>query len=232
MAITCLGIIPARGGSKGVLRKNIRMVADLPLIAYSINAAASSNTLADFVVSTDDDEIANISNSFGAKILKRPPTLAADNTPMLPVIRHVFSEIKTKSGDDYDIGVILQPTAPMRTAEDIDQAVNILISTGADSVVSVYRVYDHHPARMYKIENDCLVSLEEEPGSRLRQELPPVYHRNGAIYAFRRTMVEQTNSLIGLNTRPYIMPDERSVNIDTEIDLLLADLLLRRKNFG
>jgi CMP-N-acetylneuraminic acid synthetase len=228
MKPACLGIIPARGGSKGVSRKNIRQVAGQPLIAYSIQSARASRHLTHFVISTEDDEIASVSRSFGAEVLPRPIELAGDKTPMLPVVRAVFSTLEAKLGTRFDYGVLLQPTAPMRTAEDIDQAVTILRETGADSVVSVYRVYDHHPARMYRLENEKLVPLENEPAGRLRQDLPAVYHRNGAIYAFRRGLIDELDSLIGPDTRPYIMPEERSINIDNEIDLLLADLLLQR----
>ena len=228
MKPACLGIIPARGGSKGVLRKNIRLVAGLPLIAYSILAAQKSPSLTHIIVSTEDAEIAEVARSFGAQVLPRPAELAGDKTPMLPVVRDVFSTLEKQLNLKFSCGVLLQPTAPLRTADDIDQAVSILSQTGADSVVSVYRVYDHHPARMYRLENERLVPLENEPVGRLRQDLPAVYHRNGAVYAFRRGLIDVTDSLIGPDTRPYIMPEERSVNIDNEIDLLLADLLLQK----
>ena len=224
----CLGIIPARGGSKGVLRKNIRMVAGQPLIAYSIQAALASNLISQLVVSTEDDEIASVARSLGADVLPRPLELAGDKTPMLPVVRDVFSTLEAKLGARFEYGVLLQPTAPLRTAEDIDQAVKILQQTSSDTVVSVYRVYDHHPARMYRLENERLIPLEPEPSGRLRQDLPAVYHRNGAIYAFRRALIVEMDSLIGPDTRPYIMPEERSVNIDNETDLLLAELLIQR----
>ena len=228
MKPACLGIIPARGGSKGVLRKNIRIVAGQPLIAYSIQAARASQVLTRLVVSTEDDEIASVARTLGADVLPRPAELAGDKTPMLPVVRDVFTTLEAKLGLRFEYGVLLQPTAPMRTSADIDAAVTILRETGADSVVSVYRVYDHHPARMYRMENERLVPLENEPVGRLRQDLPAVYHRNGAIYAFRRSLIDEIDSLIGPDTRPYIMPEERSVNIDNETDLLLADLLLQR----
>ena len=224
----CLGIIPARGGSKGVLRKNIRLVAGQPLIAYSIQAAQASQVLTHCVISTEDGEIASIARALGAEVLPRPTELAGDITPMLPVVRDVFSTLETRLGTRFEYGVLLQPTAPMRTAADIDAAVTILRETSADSVVSVYRVYDHHPARMYRMENERLIPLENEPVGRLRQDLPAVYHRNGAIYAFRRGLIDEIENLIGPDTRPYIMPEERSINIDNETDLLLADLLLQR----
>ena len=158
----------------------------------------------------------------------RPDHLAGDETPMIPVIRHVIEQLERERGIHFDYCVLLQPTAPMRTSEDIIAAVNILLETGADSVVSVYKVSDHHPSRMYRIENDRLIPLQGEPQNRLRQSLPPVYHRNGAVYAFQRSLIERADTIIGPDVRPYVMPEDRSVNIDNEIDLLLADLLLRR----
>ncbi len=223
-----LGIIPARGGSKGVLRKNIRLVAGKPLISYSIEAALQSRRLSPIIVSTDDSEIAEVSESLGAEILLRPVELSGDETPMISVVRHVIEQLERERSLRFDYCVLLQPTAPMRTAEDINAAVDILINTGADSVVSVYRVGDHHPSRMYHIEDEKLIPLQSEPQNRLRQSLPPVYHRNGAVYAFQRSLLERADSLIGPDVRPYIMPEERSVNIDNEIELLLADLLLKR----
>lgn len=229
MGLTCLGIIPARGGSKGVVRKNIRSVAGRPLIAYTIDAARDSHRLTRFVVSTEDAEIAEVARSLGCEVVDRPVELAADDTPMVPVARHALETVERAAGVRFDYGVILQPTTPLRTGEDIDRALQILIETQADSVISVYRVFDHHPARMYRLENERLVPYAPELPSRLRQELPPVYHRNGAIYAFRRALVEDEGTLIGPDTRPHIMPAERSINIDNEMDLLLADLVLRRR---
>jgi len=228
MAPNILGLIPARGGSKGVLRKNIRIVAGKPLISYSIQAALKSGLLNPVIVSTDDREIAEVSATFGAEVLMRPDYLAGDETPMIPVIRHVIEQLERERYIHFDYCVLLQPTAPMRTAEDINATVNILMETGADSVVSVYKVSDHHPSRMYRIENDRLIPLQGEPQNRLRQSLPPVYHRNGAVYAFQRSLIERADTIIGPDVRPYVMPEDRSVNIDNEIDLLLADLLLRR----
>ncbi len=228
MAPNILGLIPARGGSKGVLRKNIRIVAGEPLISYSIQAALKSDLLKPVIVSTEDREIAEVSVTFGAEVLMRPDHLAGDETPMIPVIRHVIEQLERERDIHFDCCVLLQPTAPMRTAEDINAAVNILMETGADSVVSVYKVSDHHPSRMYRIENDRLIPLQGEPQNRLRQSLPPVYHRNGAVYAFQRSLIERADTIIGPDVRPYVMPEDRSVNIDNEIDLLLADLLLRR----
>lgn len=221
-----LAIIPARGGSKAVLRKNIRLVAGLPLIVYTIKSAQASRSLTRVVVSTEDDEISEISKSFGCEVIRRPPELAKDDTPTVPVVQHVFSVFNEK-GEHFDYGVVLQPTSPLRTGADIDAALRILSESDADSVVSVYQVSDHHPARMYRLVNGQLVPYDDSIRSMRRQDLPPVYHRNGAVYAFRRKVLEQ-DTLLGKKILPYIMPEERSLNVDNENDLRLADLILRK----
>jgi len=200
------------------------------LIDYSIQAAKASSLIDQFYVSTDDDEIEKIALSFNCPVIKRPGELAEDDTSMVSVVKHAFQIAKKTDGLPFDFGIILQPTTPLRTGEDIDNALMKLINTKADSVISVYRVFDHHPMRMYNLEDDKLTPYSnEEPNRRLRQDLPPVYHRNGAIYAFRRELVEKFQTLIGYDTRPYIMPANRSINIDEEMDLILADLLLSKK---
>lgn len=221
-----LGIIPARGGSKGVPYKNIRLVGRRPLIAYTIEAAAGSNSLAHYLVSTDDSKIAAIARKHKAPVLMRPPELAADNTPMVPVIQHALRVLQA-SGETFDVVVVLQPTTPLRQPADIDNSLRLLADTSADTVISVYQVDDHHPARMYRLLDGCLQPYEREPPERLRQSLPPVYHRNGAIYACWTRLLDQ-NTLIGEQVRPYFMPRARSINIDDELDLAFADFLLSR----
>lgn len=222
-----LGIIPARGGSKGVPHKNIRLVGDRPLIAYTIQAAAGSQWLTRYLVSTDDDAIATVARDLQSPVLMRPPELAADDTPMVPVVQHAL-RVLAASGDRYDVVAVLQPTTPLRESADIDNSLRLLADTGADSVISVYRVDDHHPARMYRLVEGCLQPYDPEPPGRLRQALPPVYHRNGAIYACWARLLER-NTLIGERVRPYIMPRARSINIDEELDLDIADYLLSRR---
>jgi CMP-N,N'-diacetyllegionaminic acid synthase len=229
MQYRSLGIIPARGGSKGVSRKNIRLVAGKPLIWYTIESAATSELLTRFVVSTEDEEITDVASTCGAEVILRPPELAADNTPMLPVVAQVLQEAESREKAVFDFVAILQPTVPLRTGQDIDECIRILIDTKADSVISVYQVFDHHPSRMYRIENDRLISYAPEPAGRLRQDLSPVFHRNGAVYAFRRSLLDEMGTFIGPDTRPYLMPRERSINIDEEIDLLLADVVISRE---
>lgn len=220
-------MIPARGGSKGVSRKNVRDVAGKPLIAWTIEAALRSCVRDSFFVSTDDEEIAQVSRSCGASVQMRPAELAGDRTPMIDVIRYVFLQNEAVQKKQFDHFLLLQPTAPMRLARDIDAALKLLRDEGADSVVSVYAVEDVHPARMYTIEQQQLKPLWPEPKGSLRQDLPDVYHRNGAIYACTREFLMSEKRLWGGRMVPHVMPKERSANIDDEMDLRIADLLMR-----
>lgn len=222
-----LGIIPARGGSREVPRKNLRVVGGRPLISYTIEAAKRSASLTQYVTSTDDREIAAIAEAAGSPVLMRPAELAADETPMLLVVQHAVQALEAAAGRFEGIAV-LQPTSPLRTVEDIDAALGLLMQDGVDSVISVYQVGDQHPARMYRLVDERLVSYEAEPPDRRRQGLPTLYHRNGAIYACRRVLLD-AGTLIGPHSSAYLMPRERSVNIDDELDLSFADFLLTRQ---
>jgi CMP-N-acetylneuraminic acid synthetase len=224
-----LGVIPARGGSKSVPRKNIAMLNGKPMIAYTIEAAQHSRRLTDFVVSSEDTEIINVAKQYGAPApFVRPRELATDDAPSLPVVQHAVREMEALKGVKYDVIVLLQPTTPLRQAQDIDAAIDKLVTTGADSVVSVCDVGAYHPARMRTIEDDRLVELPvHEPREMLRrQDLPPVYIRNGAVYAVGREVVMSQNSMIGQVSRPYVMPENRSVNVDNPLDFRLAEILL------
>jgi CMP-N,N'-diacetyllegionaminic acid synthase len=222
-----IAIIPARGGSKAVPRKNIRFVAGKPLISYTINAALSATIPLKLITTTEDDELATVARSLGSDVLIRPPQLALDDTPMIPVLLHVLGTL-AEMGQYFDFLFLLQPTAPLRSGKDIDDAFTELVSSGCDSIVSVYQVSDAHPARMYRLSDGFLVPYDAEPSNHLRQSLPPVFHRNGAIYACRTELLLKDNLLIGPKTRPYIMPRERSINIDDEIDLAFVDFLLKK----
>ena len=204
------------------------MVAGAPLISYTIQAAWNSCCLSKVVVSTDDLEIASIAQKNGCDVIMRPEELARDETSMIPVITHVISSLAQKN-EIYDIVVLLQPTTPLRTHEDIDAAVDLLVKSKADSVVSVYLVEDNHPIRMYKISDGFLKPYDKEPEGNLRQDLPDVFHRNGAVYACRCSQIIEKRSLFGNKILPYFMPKERSVNIDDEFDLKIADFLLNLK---
>lgn len=227
-----LAVIPARGGSKGVLRKNIRPVNGKPLIAYTIEEALKSKVVSRVIVSTEDPEIADIALRLGADVpFVRPAELAKDQTLMVPVVKHALSFVEAEEGLQYDYVILLQPTAPLRLAEDIDGAFAKLASTGADSVISVCQVDDVHPIRMKKIVDDRIKAfcIEETEGTR-RQDLPAAFMRNGAIYAARRSTLMDKDSLRGDDSRPYVMPRERSVSIDNELDMKLAAIMLSERS--
>jgi CMP-N-acetylneuraminic acid synthetase len=224
-----LGVIPARGGSKSVPRKNIALLNGKPMLAYTIEAAKLSCRLTDFVVSSEDAEVINVARQYGAPVpFVRPADLASDEAPSLPVVQHAIREMEALKRVQYEYIVLLQPTTPLRQAQDIDAAIDKLLATGADSVVSVCNVGAYHPARMRQIVDDRLVELPiREPREMLRrQDLPPVYIRNGAVYAVKRDVVMLQNSMIGRVSRPYIMPETRSVNVDSQLDFYLAEILL------
>lgn len=217
-----IGLIPARGGSKGVPRKNVRLLQGKPLMSYSIDAARASQRLHRFFVSTDDDEIEAVAKTYGVPVVRRPPELAEDTTPVTDVVSHFIAQ----TGADFDVFVLLQPTCPQRTGQDIDQAVILFDDAGVQSVISVYQVEDHHPARMYHCENGRLIPLHPELLARRRQDLPPVFHRNGAIYACRVGFFQRTGSLWDEQPAALLMPRERSLNVDDWLDFRMAELIL------
>jgi CMP-N-acetylneuraminic acid synthetase len=228
-----LALIPARGGSKGMPHKNIRPVAGKPLIAYSIEAALSAReVLYRVVVSTDDEQIAATARQLGAEApFLRPADLANDKSPMAPVVRHAVQFIEQQDGVQLDWVLLLQPTALFRTADDIRAAVALAHQGGCDSVISVVQVFSTHPILMKRIENDRLLPycIEEKEGTRRQDYQPPAFMRNGAIYLVKRDVVVEKGSMWGDLIRPYVMPEERSVNIDSEMDLRLAELMLAER---
>lgn len=230
MNMKILTLIPARGGSKGVPRKNLRLVGGRPLIEWTIEAAKGASCLGDVFVTTDDREISQVSTAAGAIVIDRPCLIAGDKTPMTDVIQHALSVCEVMQETRYDYILLLQPTAPMREAVDIDGAIARIIESRADSVISVYRVEDTHPARMYLLDNSGeLVPYSQEPVGSLRQDLPNVYHRNGAIYLCTTDFFKRAGKLWGGRMLPFVMPKERSANIDDMEDLLIADFLISRK---
>ena len=224
-----LAVIPARGGSKGVPRKNIRMVGGKPLIAYTIDAAlAVKNRLHRLIVSTDDAEIAAVAQNYGAEVpFMRPADLGGDKVPMVPVLKHATQAIEEMDGIKLDWVLLLQPTCPFRAPEDILAALELAAAGGCDSVISVVRVLAHHPILMKKIENDRLMPfmIEEVEGTRRQDYNPPAYMRNGCIYLTSRDNLMNNSSIWGKIIRPYVMPEERSVNVDSEMDMKLVEYM-------
>lgn len=227
-----LGLTLARGGSKGVPGKHTRLLGGRPVLSWTISAALESG-VHDYAVSSDSVEILQIAARGGAQTIRRPDELAQDTTPTLPALQHAVREMERRVGVVYDYVVELRATAPFKTTADIDACLERLIQTGADSVIGVCQVGDGHPARLKQVVDGRLRDWPgvPEPASGRRQDCqPPAYIRNGSIYAFRR------EALFGENARifghafsvPYVMPPERSVNIDSELDFALCQVLAER----
>lgn len=228
-----LAVIPARGGSKGVPHKNVRIVCGKPLIAYTIETALAARRLFHrIVVSTDDPQIADVARSLGAEVpFMRPPDLADDKTPMVPVLQHTVRFVEEQDGTTLDWIMLLQPTAPFRTVEDIEEALRIACDGECDAVISVVQVFSVHPILMKRIENGLLVPfcIEEKEGTRRQDYQPPAYMRNGGIYLTRRDVLLERSSIWGSITKPYVMPPERSIGIDSELDLKLVEMLVTER---
>jgi CMP-N,N'-diacetyllegionaminic acid synthase len=226
-----LGIIPARGGSKGVPRKNIRQLAGKPLIAWTIEVALACPSLERVIVSTDDQEIAEIARQYGAKVpFIRPAELAQDDTPDLPVYLHALSWLVEHKGYRPDIVVWLRPTTPLRMVKDIETVMELLVESKADCVRSVC-LTEHHPYWMKRLDGDRLVpfvSGSDERRYYRRQLLPPVYRLNGMVDAVRCGTVNERESLFGGDMRGYVVPTERSIDLDSELDFTLAELLMQK----
>ena len=220
-----LGIIPARGGSKGVPRKNIRKLAGKPLIGYAIEAAKEATLLTKFVVTTEDEEISRVAKSLGCEVVDRPIELARDNTPSLPVIQHAAK----CDGVNYDAICLLQPTSPIRTGQDIDKACELLFTSNSDTVLSVCRIPDHYHPHWAFVEGDSgglQNAVQSDEFATARQQLPPAYFRNGAIYVVNWTTLFEGQTLYGNSIGYLEMPISHHINIDTEADWQAAEAFL------
>jgi N-acylneuraminate cytidylyltransferase len=217
-----LGLVPARGGSTGIPRKNIRLLGGKPLVAWSIDAARRSRYLDRVVVSTDDEEIAACARNCGAETpFIRPTGLATDAAQGVDVVLHALDQLL-----DMDAVVLLQPTSPFRSVDDIDRAVEQWNMNGT-TVVSVTES-PVSPYLAYRIADGGLVPvLKEHAGEGNRQQLPKTYTLNGAVYVAGRSALIADRAFITTTTRAYIMPAERSVDIDRESDWQYAEFLLR-----
>ena len=225
-----LGIIPARGGSKSVPKKNIRLLAGKPLIAYTIETAQKCKMLDRTIVSTDNVEIAEVAKKYGGDVpFMRPKELALDVTPTLPVLQHAVSFIEKNEDVHVDVIVLLDPTSPSRRIEDIEDCIQKLERENVDSVVTICEV-DHNPYFvMMELNDDRLVPLiKSDKVITRRQDAPIVYRLNAAVYAIKRDVLMNANKIITDNTMPVIMPTELSTHIDHEIDFEFAEYLMEK----
>ena len=230
-----LALIPARGGSITLPRKNILPFCGKPLLAYTIEAARSAAEagapIDRIIVSTEDAEIASIGREFGAELpFMRPPELARSDTPSLPVVQHALAFVEKEASLCYDWVLLLQPTSPLRTAGDIVRALEIGQEPETTAVVSVTSAGNSHPAKLKLIVDGVLKPyLGDSLAPQRRQDLDSnVYKTNGAIYLARRDVLMTQDSFFGDRPRPLVMPPERSFDIDTSLDFEISEILYRK----
>ena len=224
-----LGVTLARGGSKGIPKKNLAMVGGKPLIQHTFDIIPGIYMMSDYIVSTDCDEIISFSESKGVQVpFKRPSQLSTDQATSLDALIHATHFMEKQNDVKYDIVVELMCTNPFKEAKHVNLAIEKLIETNADSVIGVSKVEEYHPARLKKIVDDKIVDFCVPELSSRRQDLRPfAYIRNGSIYAISRdALMERNHRFGGDNSRPLIMPDKCSINIDSILDLKLAELIL------
>ena len=224
-----LAVIPARGGSKAIPDKNLADLAGRPLIDWTIQAAKSSRLIDRVIVSTDSEAIADAAKRSGASVpFKRPAELSDDSSSGTLAVIHAVRWLGDTEGYDPDVVICLQPTSPFRTSRDIDQALSLLREKNADAVVSVTAA-ESHPYWMKKVLADGRLSrwLDVDGSSIVRQELPAVWTLNGAIYAAKRTVLLERGTWYTDSCYAYVMPAERSLDIDTPWHLHVANLILR-----
>jgi CMP-N-acetylneuraminic acid synthetase len=223
------GVIPARGGSKGLPGKNLKRLGALSLIGHAVASARESRGLTRFVVSTDSPEIAAEARRHGAEApFLRPAELANDHAGMVPVLQHAVRWLESAAGARPDLVVTLQPTSPFRVGADIDRTIAAVAETGADSAQTLVEA-SYHPFFMKTLEGDRTIALFPEGKKYVRrQDAPAVYQPSGAVYVTRYPVLMSEGQVLGHDNRGIVMPFEASVNIDTEWDFLLAELLLSR----
>ncbi|MCM1992637.1 cytidylyltransferase domain-containing protein [Oceanirhabdus seepicola] len=224
-----LAVIPARGGSKGIKNKNIIKLQGKHLIGYTIDVCAESSYIDEYIVSTDSENIKEVSELYGAKVpFLRPENLADDRAKSIDVVLHAVGEMEKRVGK-YEIVILLQPTSPLRTAEDLDKAILDFLKSGAESLVSVCES-EKSPIIMREIKEGRLTEIVNFRGNNTRrQELPTYYVFNGAIYINAVNMIKEKRCFVDEDTIPFIMDKSHSVDIDDEKDLIIAGYYLNRR---
>lgn len=231
--IDCVGLITARGGSKGIPGKNLKLLGGKPLIAWTVEAARTSRGLRRVIMSTDDQGIADVARKHGAEVpFLRPAELAREDSTHVSVVEHALNWLDQHERDRPAYIMLLQPTSPLRTAADIDQALEIAETRNADAVVSICEATTH-PFLTRAIGEDGLmrdVVTSHGLDDLRRQNLPPAYVLNGAIYLIRREVFLSQHTFHPRRTYPCLMPHERSIDIDTPWDLKVAELVIQQQN--
>jgi len=220
---TFLAVVPARGGSKRLPRKNILDLGNKPLIAWSIEAGLNSRYVDKVIVSSDDDEILNIAKKYNSEIIKRPASLASDTATSFDALKHTIENVET-----YDYIILLQPTSPLRSSQHIDEAIELLMSKNADAIISITEM-DHSPlwSNTLSEDGDMSTFLREEVKNIRSQDLEKYYRINGAIYICEtERLLKKENFFIDDNIFSYVMDRKSSIDIDEDIDFHLAQYLI------
>ena len=233
MKRSIIALIPARGGSKGIPRKNIKLFSGKPLIAYTIEEVKRSKYVDRIFVSTEDEEIVKISNAYNAEVIKRPVEYAQDSSNSSEVIKHALSWLEKEERYSPEIILFLQPTSPLRTTEDINEALELYLNNDCESVVSVYKSQES-PYWNLTIKNHFIEPLFgwDNFKEKRRQDLPITYSLNGAIYITSKSKFLENGSFFNEKTLPYIMPMERSIDIDNDSDFKFAETIMKKRNEG
>lgn len=224
-------LIPARGGSRGIPRKNLTLLAGLPLIEYTVQAAIKSKLIDDIWVSSDDPEILSISSNLGVKTVLRPSNLANDYASSIDVVSHFIESIPQNNNSEDWILIYLQPTSPLRDERHIDSALQVMETENADAVISVVEA-EKPPQKSFTLDaNGLLISLfDERLSNARRQDLPISYYPNGAIYAFKVSQFLSRGGFPSNGSFPFIMSNMDSIDIDNTFDLMRAEAAIGEKN--
>lgn len=226
-----LGILPARGGSKGIPGKNLRNLLGKPLIGWSAEALFSVECIDKKICCTDDESIAEVARQFGLEVpWIRPSSLAQDDTLVIDVISHAIDRLGSDDKTPYTHVVLVQATSPTVTRVDIENALNLALETNADTVITGFDAGEKHPARMFHIDEEDSVSwFSQEPQRMIRrQDLKPLFIRTGLVYVMKTETIENFGSIYGSNIKSIIVPEQKAVNIDVEDDFSLAENYLKQ----
>lgn len=224
-------VIPARGGSKGIPRKNIKKFADKPLIAYTIEQALLSKYIDRTIVSTEDHEIADIAKHYGAEVpFMRPETLAEDQVATVDVLLHAINWLEEEEKYSFDILVLLHTTTPLRVVKDIDSCIEMLQGTKTDNVFSVTEAHRNPYFNMVEINKSGYAALVKQGNFTTRQAAPLVYDMNSSIYVWWKKLLKEKKKIFLDKTKIYIMPKERSIDIDDSIDFKIAEIMIEEQN--
>nr|WP_183379851.1 MULTISPECIES: acylneuraminate cytidylyltransferase family protein [unclassified Herbaspirillum] len=227
--------ICARGGSKGVKGKNVRLLQGKPLIAYTVEQARASGLFDAIAVSSDSTQILDIAQSLGVDyLIRRPAELATDHAAKLPVIRHCVAEVERLSAKRFETLVDLDATSPLRLSEDIEGAVALLEGSGVANVITAMPARRSPYFNLVELNAAGFVGLSKPPAASIvrRQDAPPCYDMNASIYVWQHDVLFATDSVFNPDTKLYVMPEERSIDIDSEIDFKLVELLMQERIAG